>query len=290
MAAVPFLIFIVIVAFLWAGLFFLAPIIGRALMHLLRLTARALLRMSLFQDAMQRAARLSKPYVAYGPTLLILIVGGAVSIWAGENFADLAESMRGNSSSLLRLDRSIHSFFNAHRHPAATTFFNFFTIVGTPVGLAVIAIIVSIFLVRKGRYRWAAYLIVTSAAGGAINLLLKHHFARTRPDLSIALRSASGFSFPSGHAMGSVVLGVALGYLTYRAVGDWKRRSAISALITTIVIVICLSRMYLGVHWVSDIGAGVVAGLLWASTTTLAYETIRRVRAVRRGSAMRSTS
>jgi undecaprenyl-diphosphatase len=112
-------------------------------------------------------------------------------------------------------------------------------------------------------------------------LQLKSLFARARPDLAEALRTADGYSFPSGHAMGSVVVFGALSYLVLRLHAPWRRRAAGLAAAGTFIAAISVSRIYLGVHWISDIAAGLCAGTVWVTVATVAYETFRRIRLIR---------
>ncbi|HEX6177122.1 MAG TPA: phosphatase PAP2 family protein, partial [Thermoanaerobaculia bacterium] len=105
--------------------------------------------------------------------------------------------------------------------------------------------------------------------------------ARARPDLAEALRTADGYSFPSGHAMGSTVVFGALAYLILRIQAPWRKRAAGLAAAVTFIAAIAASRVYLGVHWISDIVAGITAGTLWVTIATVAYETFRRIRLVR---------
>src|SRR5205823_9646863 len=156
----------------------------------------------------------------------------------------------------------------------ATKFFEAMSTVGSPAGVAAVLVIVGIVLLVKRRWRWFFYLAVTSTGGVLLNLELKHHFARTRPDVAEMLRRASGFSFPSGHAMGSTIAYGALTYLAMRALTSWKWKSAALAFAITFIAAVATSRVYLGVHWISDVGAGITAGAVWVAFTTVAYETL----------------
>ena len=122
---------------------------------------------------------------------------------------------------------------------------------------------------------------VGGSGGGLIDSELKRFFARARPGVAEMLRHASGYSFPSGHAMGSTVLFASLSYLAIRTLPRWRWKSAAMALGATFIVFVSLSRVYLGVHWISDVGAGITAGLLWTTMTTVAYETSRRIRLIR---------
>lgn len=81
--------------------------------------------------------------------------------------------------------------------------------------------------------------------------------------------------------MGSTVVVGALTYLAVRTLHIWRQKAAVIAFGMTFVLAVAASRVYLGVHWISDIAAGISAGLLWVSTTTLGYETWRRIRRIR---------
>jgi undecaprenyl-diphosphatase len=95
------------------------------------------------------------------------------------------------------------------------------------------------------------------------------------------LRRAHGYSFPSGHAMGSTIVFGALSYLAFRSATRWRWKAAWLAFAWTLIAAISFSRVYLGVHWISDVGAGIAAGAMWVGVTTLAYETVRRIRMLR---------
>lgn len=240
-----------------------------------------------------RSARLSRAlghgesgwerWKAWSPVAWILLGGFAVSAITGWLFAELAESVGEASPELLAFDRRIHAITVNLHASAATDFFTVFTDVGTPVGLGIICVAVAAVLAIEKRFRWVVYLGVTTLMGAALNIALKSYFARERPDLTEALRSATGYSFPSGHAMGAAVVFGALAYIGLRRFETWRARSAVLALAASLVVAIAFSRVYLGVHWLSDIVAGVSAGTLWVLTTTLAYETFRRVREIRSG-------
>ena len=83
---------------------------------------------------------------------------------------------------------------------------------------------------------------------------------------------------PPKGPMGSAVAYGALAYLAFRAIRSWPARAAVIAFLYTLVAAVALSRVYLGVHWISDVLAGVTAGTVWVTTTTVAYETMRRLR------------
>ncbi|HEV2721298.1 MAG TPA: phosphatase PAP2 family protein [Thermoanaerobaculia bacterium] len=226
-------------------------------------------------------ARAQQRYASYLPIAAIVVAGAALTAWSGDAFLDMAERLHEQQGKLHFVDTYVHDAAVQERTAGATSFFVLMSQVGGAYGMGAAISVVCIVLLVQRRYRWLLYLAVTAGGGGLLNLALKHHFARTRPDVAEMLRRASGFSFPSGHAMGSTVACGALAYLAVRALTSWKWKSAALAFAITFVAAVAASRVYLGVHWISDVGAGITAGTVWVACTTVAYETLRRVRLLR---------
>src|SRR6185436_17780093 len=245
------LAFLLIFFFLWLLFLVLEPALERVLKRTAHWTAK-------FR------------YRDYVPVVVVLAIGLGATLHEG--------------------DARVHEWARYARTPGSTRFFTTMTIIGTPGPLgALIAVVVAVLIAKK-RWRWAAYLAFTGGIGGVLNLVLKSFFERARPDLAIALRHASGYSFPSGHAMGSTSVFLALAYIALRVIPRWRWRAAALALAVSKIVAIASSRIYLGVHWISDVGAGIAAGLLWITTTTVAYETFRRIRMIRALRAKRSST
>jgi undecaprenyl-diphosphatase len=266
-----FLIFAAVFLILWAVVYATLPVVrhlGQVLAHLMARSAWATKFVSKTQDRFKN----------YLPVAAILIAGALLTAWAGDGFLDLAENVRAKNATLEQTDARIHDWSITERSPGATTFFTVMTIIGGPVSIAAIVAIVAAILAIRRRWRWLIYLAITAGGGGLLNLELKRYFARARPDVAEMLRRANGYSFPSGHAMGSAVAFGALAYLAFRAIRSWPAKTAVMAFLYTLVAAIALSRVYLGVHWISDVLAGITAGTVWVTTTTVAYETLRRIR------------
>ena len=218
---------------------------------------------------------------AYLPTMTILALGIVATLMIGENFVELAVLLRQESPLVLDVDRAVYRWAASMRSDPATLFFLAFTHIGGPTGLAVIALGVAVLLFEQKHRGLALYVAVTGSMSGVINLLLKEIFARSRPDLAEALRRASGYSFPSGHAMGSMVVFGSLAYVMARIHGRWRLRSATIAALLASILAVGLSRVYLGVHWISDIAAGYVAGMTWLVVATVTFEAFWRIREIR---------
>jgi undecaprenyl-diphosphatase len=217
----------------------------------------------------------------YLPLTAIVIGGALLTAWAGDAFLDLAELVHDKSPVLQQIDAGVHDWAVSRRTAGTTRLFVTVTNIGGPAGLAVLVVIVTIALVIRRRYRWAVYLALTTGGGALLNMELKRYFARVRPDVAEMLRLAHGYSFPSGHAMGSTVTFGALSYLAFRVAKTWRWKAAALAFAMTLIVAVSLSRVYLGAHWISDVGAGMAAGAIWVATMTVAYETFRRMRLLR---------
>jgi undecaprenyl-diphosphatase len=130
-----------------------------------------------------------------------------------------------------------------------------------------------------GKHRSEATTIAVTGAGAVgLNLLLKKLFARDRPQLWERVVDVRFYSFPSGHAMISMVIYGLLGYLLGSRFP--KQRWWIYSLTVVLVAAIGLSRLYLGVHWPTDIIAGYTAGLVWLITCILSLEVWKQFRSV----------
>ena len=116
-----------------------------------------------------------------------------------------------------------------------------------------------LFLLARRRFRDGLFLGLAVIGSAILNIVAKNHYARLRPDLWISLTPETTYSFPSGHAMGSTALALAMILLCWPTRGRW--------LVTTasmlFVLLVALSRIYLGVHYPSDILAGWAAASAW---------------------------
>jgi membrane-associated phospholipid phosphatase len=274
---VIFAAFVAVFLILWALFAAVLPRLIRALRRAGNRGASMSMRFGIVQRVVRRASR----FRDYLPVAIIVVAGALITAWAGDQFLDLAELVHTKSTSLQQLDARVHDWAVSERNSGATTFFVTMSTIGGPAGVAAMAAVVTIALLMARRFGWAAYVVINVAGGGALDWELKRYFARARPDVALMLRRAAGYSFPSGHAMESTILFAALSYLAIRTFPRWRWKSAVLALSATLIVAVAFSRVYLGVHWISDVAAGIVVGLLWVTTTTVAYETLRRTRAVR---------
>lgn len=163
-----------------------------------------------------------------------------------------------HTETVKEIDRAVGDFFHNMRADALNPAVKAFSELGSTTGYVVIFILVLIGALLLGQWWSAVWLTVGLAAGWLLNKGLKAVYRRERPTMWESLVEPDGFSFPSGNAMVSAAFYGLLAFMLLRSRNVWVR--ACGFLIIIIVVLIGLSRMYLGVHYVSDIVGGFLAG------------------------------
>ncbi|MDP8932676.1 MAG: phosphatase PAP2 family protein [Cyanobacteriota bacterium] len=205
---------------------------------------------------------------------IIRLAGLAVSALAMWGFATIAEGVLGKQS--YAFDSSILLALRQLHTPLRDRVMLGFTFLGEPNLLLVICLSLGIVLLARNHRSEAATIAI--AGGGAIglNLLLKKLFARARPQLWERVVNVTFYSFPSGHAMISMVIYGLLGYFLGSRFP--KQRWWINSLTVVLVAAIGFSRLYVGVHWPTDVIAGYTAGLVWLITCIISLEIWKELR------------
>jgi undecaprenyl-diphosphatase len=134
----------------------------------------------------------------------------------------------------------------------------------------------SVVLALRRRWRLTAYLLVTGAGELVLDPVLKALVGRLRPVVAHPIAHGNGNSFPSGHALGSIVCYGALFLVFLPAVRGTGRR-VLTAVIVILIAAIGISRLLLGVHYLSDVLGGWALGLAWLGITAFAFELSREV-------------
>lgn len=186
--------------------------------------------------------------------LSILFVGVFIPLYL---FGELAEEVI--EREIFPFDRPFLLFMRSQATPVIDSVMLFFSQAGSIRTLGPIALLIFSVLVYR-RY-WGKALFLSLAIGGAVllNIAAKHVFVRTRPDLWPSIAPEATYSFPSAHAMQSMAFVVALIVLGWRYRWIWWAAAAGGVF----VLLVGLSRIYLGVHYPSDILAGWSASLAW---------------------------
>jgi undecaprenyl-diphosphatase len=206
---------------------------------------------------------------------LHLTLGLTLSLGALWLFGGIAEDVI-HHDPLTQLDLTIASLLHAHSSPAVVQFAKAITLLGSPAFIGTWGLALAVVLLVQRRYLLVAGWIVALAGGGLLDAVLKQVFHRPRPIWDTPLLSAHGWSFPSGHAMGSLIAYGMLAYLLVLELRDRRRQLVVVAGAAVVVLLIGLSRLYLGVHYFSDVIGGYAAGAVWLSACISGLEIARR--------------
>ncbi|MBK7582005.1 MAG: phosphatase PAP2 family protein [Myxococcales bacterium] len=206
-----------------------------------------------------RPSRASRPWILAGQISSVLFLRWLVLVAAVFVFASLAAAVLAGSTDWL--DLPIIHLMDRVRGPTLTALMRAVTFCGNGPTLTAVALVATLGLMAVGQRTPALYVAVTAAGAGALNSLLKLAFSRPRPLILSRLADAGGFSFPSGHSMAGAAI---YGAVAVVAVLRFPRqRVAVVSLCALFVSAIGLSRIYLGVHYPSDVLAGWALGISW---------------------------
>lgn len=163
-----------------------------------------------------------------------------------------------------KLDKSIAQFFQQFRTDRLTQIAIDITALGSVSILTVFSILAFGAILGKRDFLGVLHLGVALAGGFIWPLLLKDYFGRIRPDLVDHLVKVTDLSFPSGHAFGSTVTYVTFAFFGARYVRLWSAEVLCYLFAALTVAMIAMTRIYLGVHYATDVLAGMSAGGAWA--------------------------
>jgi undecaprenyl-diphosphatase len=211
---------------------------------------------------------------AYRYLSLHLLAGLAVCFGAVFAFGSMAEEVL-ELEEWDAFDRALAVALNRHATPVGVDALSAITLLGDTWTIAAIGAAGALGLAFRRRRVLLAAWAAAFVGGALLNLALKAAFQRARPEFEAPLAAALGWSFPSGHAMGAMI---AYGMVAYVLVTGFGRRAApfIVAAASTIVLAVGFSRVYLGVHYFSDVVGGYLSGIAWLAVCVSAVEIARR--------------
>ncbi|MDI1341113.1 phosphatase PAP2 family protein [Polaromonas sp.] len=206
-----------------------------------------------------------------------LAAGFAVLVGAAAVFAEIAEEL-GDGKRVGELDQLFSDAVRDSTPAAALQVFAWVTRLGDTASLSVLGFAVALVLLLRGR-RWLALGWVLAISGNALlNTTLKALFERTRPMHDSALVQAGGWSFPSGHSSGAVVFYGMLAYVLLRSLPPATARHASLPLVllaTALAFSVGCSRVFLQVHFATDVLAGFASGTAWLAVCVASIELTR---------------
>ena len=169
-------------------------------------------------------------------------------------------------------DDSITSFVMSFRSPIMTGVMTFITDIGS-YGLAIGSTVILFYLFYKRHRKEGILFCIIVLMGYVINVLLKLFVQRNRPTVS-PLQTLTDYSFPSSHSMASFIFFATIAYFAYHFTKDKKLSIIITIICFLLIFLIGISRIYLGVHYPSDVLGGYLAGILWYAIIIVLDRTI----------------
>lgn len=190
----------------------------------------------------------------HGWPLLLLFGGVLLPMWA---FSELADEIR--EAEAIAFDEPLLLFAQALARDGFDRVFLFFSAIGYGYGVVPFDVVLVVVLAALRRYREGIFAAIALGGSALLNVAAKQAFARERPALWESIAPETTYSFPSGHAMGSMSLALVLALLAWPTRWRWPVLAAMAVFVP----MIGMSRVYLGVHYPSDILAGWAAASIW---------------------------
>ncbi|MDH5821615.1 phosphatase PAP2 family protein [Luteimonas sp. RD2P54] len=208
-----------------------------------------------FARHLRTGLREGRRFVGRHAWALALLFGGLLlPIWV---FSELADEIQ--EAEAIVFDEPLLRFAAAVARDGFDRVFLFFSQIGYAWGVVPVDIALVLALLALRHYRAGIFAAIALGGAGLLNLAAKQAFARERPTLWESIAPEQTYSFPSGHAMGSAALALTLVLLAWPTRWRWP----VFAAMAVFVPMVGLSRIYLGVHYPSDIVAGWAAASIW---------------------------
>jgi undecaprenyl-diphosphatase len=205
------------------------------------------------------ARHVGNAYAVFG---IFLLSGTAIAVLFTWAFSEFAGKVRKGATQ--PFDDAIMHWIGAHQNPTMRRVMLEVTSLGTGTVVGMIVLVAGMFL-WLNHHRHSSILLIAATLGGLVlDNLLKIGFNRPRPQIFEWGTYAASSSFPSGHAMSSVIVYGTVTYLAARLQQRLASRILTFAFAAVVIALISTSRVYLGVHYPSDILAGLLIGLAWA--------------------------
>ena len=191
-------------------------------------------------------------------------------------FVEIADRLKDHE--LTGFDDAVTAYVQSFRSPPLTDFATFLTNFGDIYGyLGMIAVLTGFFFVRYRNWKFSLQVTTALVLAIVVNLVLKRWINRPRP-AGDHLVEVMTLSFPSGHAMSAMAFYGFLVYLIWRYAHRWWLKIALTLLCVFVILGIGMSRIYLGVHYPSDIVAGYQGGLFWAAFCIVTFNILSMIR------------
>lgn len=215
----------------------------------------------------------------WGAIVAFMVIALAVGLVGGLLFGLVADAVEDGLTQ--KMDEQVLQWLAGLRHPELDVAVLEITTIGSGIPLILMVIVAIVFLWATKHHWSAGFLLLASLGGTTLNKLLKWYFDRERPSVVEWLHFTDSPSFPSGHAMSSFIVYGSLAYLVARIAPTPGLKRFTWAFAFLMIIAVGFSRMYLGVHYPSDVLGGFIAAFAWvmfvaASMVALRFFAARR--------------
>ncbi|MCZ7602695.1 MAG: phosphatase PAP2 family protein [Melioribacteraceae bacterium] len=217
-------------------------------------------------NLLNKTKTLIKKYYPGEISFLFILFGMLLSLFLFIQIADAVHDKETLSidNKILLMFRDLDDIAKPIGHERVQYVVRDITALGSSTLLTIITLIVVIYLGLKREIRSIIYVLSAAIGGGILVQILKVLFARPRPEIVGQLVTEITMSFPSGHSAMSAVVYLSIAVLISRIESSYKTRVFIITTALTISFIVGLSRIYLGVHYPTDVLAGWMIGLFWA--------------------------
>jgi undecaprenyl-diphosphatase len=212
---------------------------------------------------------------------LRLTVGAILLIGASWLFGGVAEDVIAGDP-LTIVDVDVAQWLHARATPRLNQWMLAITHLHGIVAISTYMVLTALYLVWKRDWYWLLCLGVTIPSGMVVNALTKLAFQRARPSFDNPILALSTYSFPSGHVTGVTLFYGVMAAMLIAKVNAWRWRLFVVFAVFALVVLVALTRMYLGVHYLSDVIAGFAEALAWLALCLTGIHTFSEYRAVRK--------
>ncbi|WP_225037042.1 phosphatase PAP2 family protein [Winogradskyella sp. SM1960] len=217
----------------------------------------------------QLVSKLFKRHDPQIPYIIIAIIAILIVIVGIYSFVELTKNLK--STTLAQFDTTVTEYILTHRNPTLTNYFIFITDIGDVYGYLFVFTLCSLaFILILKKWQYAVQLIIVIILALSSNIILKKIINRSRPELE-HLVTIESLSYPSGHAMTAMAFYGFLIYLFYHFKMNLILKLPIILIFMFLIASIGISRIYLGVHFPSDIIGGFIAGIIWVVLCALIF-------------------
>lgn len=209
----------------------------------------------------------------YYVTMLISLV---LFFTALKIFIEITDELAENELGVF--DSTISTYIQSFRTDTLTKYFRFVTELGDRYAYIVISVLLTVyFVIRHRSWKFILQTVLVLLLATVANIAIKRIINRSRPSLE-HLVEVNTLSYPSGHSMSAMAFYGFLAYLAIILIRSRFLKTIVSTILILLILSIGISRIYLGVHYPSDVAAGFVGGLIWVTLCIIVFNTFSFIR------------